>query len=52
MMMIQLRQALKKIQCPNIDNCNERIGLHFSNNACVVVASEPVTGSLPMLDPL
>ncbi|RMC13408.1 hypothetical protein DUI87_10946 [Hirundo rustica rustica] len=28
----------EKIQCPNINNCNERIGLHFSNNAGIVVA--------------
>lgn len=42
----------EKIQCPNADNCNERIRLHFSNNAGIVVASELVTGSLAMLDPL
>lgn len=52
MMMIQLWQRLWKIQCPNIDNCNVRIGLHFSNNAGIVVARELITASLPMLDPL
>lgn len=50
--MIQLRQSSEKIQCPNIDNCNERIGLRVSNNVGIVVARGLVTASLPMLDPL